>query len=249
MTMEPLCRVIEEIKQWLLRFKEKPFRSGAFNLRISVSSVAAIILTIHGEPGPWGSPPSRVPMRSPGTEQTVAVASGRTKSAWPGPAFVVFVSRPLSSSLCPPFPSTTLCGNTASLWRWAGADGSDLSFPFVEAFPKVDSVRNRGFVSRVGSETGSKAPMGRSTCRGQLKATSVPGRLEGTFPRPRRIEGPPGSKVRPGVTAAKRRWSRIGTDRQKASRSRSRSHQAVFDVVAALPGWWEYLPIAGDIAA
>jgi len=25
---------------------------------------------------------------------------------------------------CPLFPSTTLCGKTASLWRWAGADGS-----------------------------------------------------------------------------------------------------------------------------
>ncbi len=101
MTMEPLCRVIEGIEQELLRFKEKPFRSGAFNLRISVPSVVAIILTIHGEPGPWGSPPSTVPMRSPETEQTVAVASGRTKSAWPGPAFVVFVSRPSSPSLFP----------------------------------------------------------------------------------------------------------------------------------------------------
>src|SRR5208283_5938498 len=100
MTMEPLCRVIEGIEQELLRFKEKPFRSGAFNLRISVSSVA-IILTIQGEPGPWGSPPSTVPMRSPETEQTFAVASGRTKSAWPGPAFVVFVSRPSSPSLFP----------------------------------------------------------------------------------------------------------------------------------------------------
>src|SRR5208337_5625065 len=34
MTMEPLCRVIEGIEQELLRFKERPFRSGAFNLRI-----------------------------------------------------------------------------------------------------------------------------------------------------------------------------------------------------------------------
>jgi hypothetical protein len=35
--MEPLCRVIEGIEQELLRFKEKPFRSGAFNLRATVS--------------------------------------------------------------------------------------------------------------------------------------------------------------------------------------------------------------------
>jgi len=34
---------------------------------------------------------------------------------------------------------------------------------------QVDSVRNRGFVSRVGSETGLRAPTGRSSCRVQLR--------------------------------------------------------------------------------
>ena len=73
---------------------ESPPQIGGF--QPPYLSVAAITLTIQGEPGPWGSPPSTVPMRSPETEQTVAVASGRTKFAWPDPAFVVFVSRPSS---------------------------------------------------------------------------------------------------------------------------------------------------------
>ena len=178
MTMEPPCRVIEGIVAEIQG--KSPSDRG---LSTSVSpSVAAIILTIQGEPGPWGSPPSTVPMRSPETEQTFAVASGRTKSAWPGPAFVVFVSRPSSPSLCPCplFPSTTLCGNTASLWRWAGMDGSDLSFPFVEAFPS-GLREKRGFVSRVGSETGLRAPTGRSSCRVQLRQQACRRSWKGLF--------------------------------------------------------------------
>src|SRR5208283_1727329 len=214
MTMEPLCRVIEGIEQELLRFKERPFRSGACNLRISVSSVAVIILTIQGEPGPWGSPPSTVPMRSPETEQTVAVASGRTKSAWPGPAFVVFVSRPSSPSLCPLFPSTTLCGNTASLWRWAGADGSDLSFPFVEALPsglreKPQICLQSWFRDRSESSNGTLILL----CA--AKATSVPETLEGAFPRPQTTERPLGSDVCPLVSAVEGVGATLAQTREK----------------------------------
>src|SRR5271157_1071106 len=68
---------------------------------------------------------------------------------------------------------------------------------------QVDSVRNRGFVSRVGSETGLRAPTGRSSCRVLLEATSVPEMLEGAFPRPQATERPPRNDVRPILSAAK----------------------------------------------
>ena len=197
MTMEPPCRVIEGIVAG--------FQGRALHTR--GLSILRIFGRCHhfddpGELGPWGSPQSTVPMRSPETEQTFAVASGRTKSAWPGPAFVVFVSRPSSPSLCPLFPSTTLCGNTASLWRWAGADGSDLGFPFVEAFPSGLREKPRirlqsWFRDRSESSNGTLI----LSCA--AKATSVPEILEGAFPRPQTTERPPGSDVCPIVSAAK----------------------------------------------
>jgi len=68
---------------------------------------------------------------------------------------------------------------------------------------QVDAVRNSEFVSGVGSETGLRAPTGRSSCRVLLKATSVPEMLEGAFPRPQTTERPPQNDVRPILSAAK----------------------------------------------
>jgi hypothetical protein len=93
-------------------------------------------------------------------------------------------------------------------------DGSDLSFPFVEAFPSGLREKPRiclqsWFRDRSESSNGTLI----LSCA--AKATSVPEILEGAFPRPQTTERPPGSDVCPLVSAAEGVGATLAQTREK----------------------------------
>jgi len=227
----------------LLRFKLEPFRSGAFNLRIfgrchyfdePGRTWAVGLPTKHG---PDAKPRNRANRCCRQRAYQVCLARSRVRRV--RVAFII--SFPLSAVHCshrqPYAGKPPACGDgQARMGLTAVSLSSKLS--------QVDAVRNSEFVSGVGSETGLRAPTGRSSCRVLLKATSVPEMLEGAFPRPQTTERPPRNDVRPILSAAKGVEAALVQTCAKRAKPFSQGSTG-FDVVAALPGCWEYLPITG----
>ena len=178
MTMEPPCRVIEGI---VAGFQGKsPSYSWAFILRISCCchhfddpgrTWAVGLTTKHG---PDAKPRNRANLCCRQRAYQVCLARSRVRRV----RVASIISFPLSTVHCsqrqPYAGKPPACGDGQA---WMGLTSVSLS----SKLSQVDSVRNRGFVFRVGSETGLRAPTGRSSCRVQLRQQACRRSWKGLF--------------------------------------------------------------------